>query len=535
MLNMANEIGPVGGIFNLAVVLKDRIFENQTVDTFNECLKPKANVTKHLDEISRLKCQKLKHFVVFSSVACGRGNAGQSNYGMANSIMEEIVEKRHQDGLPAKAIQWGAISDVGLLENLSGTEVEIAGTIGQEIASCLEVFDQLLTCPDPIVSSMIIAARNETKRKKIDLLTIISNILSIDKDKPMTLETPLGKLGIDSLTTVEIQHILERDYETTISPGLLRNLTIKQIQERIDSDTSEEAMMYDVSIVNDLNLLQQTFNDERSLDVVILKANSVEDENLPKALIIPGIIGSTAEVYFDLAKKLKYPTYIILLHKTAECVKLDDMIDKLKDDVLKLFASSSSFILISQSFGSSVCLKFASILEVNGKVGHVVSIDGSPAWSLQLVKQLQNENVIDRGNIEEWTLKFFIKIALMGEAKAVMKQVFTRDTWDSRIEALYEFVKTRYSFSFEYMKTYILNAIINRVGMIIEFENVNFPVLQHTKITLLRASEVTVRNLNNDFDLEKQTLQPLTNKVLEGSHITIIENPELPKIVNKFY
>lgn len=31
---------------------------------------------------------------------------------MANSIMERICEKRKLDGLPAVAIQWGAIGDV---------------------------------------------------------------------------------------------------------------------------------------------------------------------------------------------------------------------------------------------------------------------------------------------------------------------------------------------------------------------------------------------------------------------------------------
>lgn len=58
------------------------------------------------DEFSRKLAPQLKYFVVFSSVSCGRGNAGQSNYGLANSVMERIVEKRHRDGLPAKAIQW---------------------------------------------------------------------------------------------------------------------------------------------------------------------------------------------------------------------------------------------------------------------------------------------------------------------------------------------------------------------------------------------------------------------------------------------
>jgi fatty acid synthase len=55
-----------------------------------------------------------RYFVIFSSVSCGRGNAGQTNYGMANSIMERICERRKHDGFPALAIQWGAIGDVRL-------------------------------------------------------------------------------------------------------------------------------------------------------------------------------------------------------------------------------------------------------------------------------------------------------------------------------------------------------------------------------------------------------------------------------------
>lgn len=50
--------------------------------------------------MTRKKCPDLDYFVVFSSVSCGRGNAGQSNYGFANSTMERICEQRHHDGLP---------------------------------------------------------------------------------------------------------------------------------------------------------------------------------------------------------------------------------------------------------------------------------------------------------------------------------------------------------------------------------------------------------------------------------------------------
>lgn len=98
--------GVVGGIFNLAVLLRDSIFENQSCDKFFEAFAPKVFATRYLDELSRVLCQRLHYFVVFSSASCGRGNAGQSNYGMANSIMERIMEKRVKDNLPGKAIQW---------------------------------------------------------------------------------------------------------------------------------------------------------------------------------------------------------------------------------------------------------------------------------------------------------------------------------------------------------------------------------------------------------------------------------------------
>lgn len=56
--------------------------------------------TKNLDAVSRELCNTtLEWFVVFSSVSSGRGNAGQANYGYANSAMERICERRRSDGL----------------------------------------------------------------------------------------------------------------------------------------------------------------------------------------------------------------------------------------------------------------------------------------------------------------------------------------------------------------------------------------------------------------------------------------------------
>ena len=118
LLKEAQALGPLGGIFHLAVVLRDSLFENLTTETFHEVAGPKYHGTIHLDKLTRAKdvAKGLHWFVVFSSVSSGRGNAGQANYGFANSAMERICEKRAEDGLPGLAIQWGAIGDVGLIQ-----------------------------------------------------------------------------------------------------------------------------------------------------------------------------------------------------------------------------------------------------------------------------------------------------------------------------------------------------------------------------------------------------------------------------------
>src|SRR5580765_97469 len=53
ILKFAEEQGPVDAIFNLAVVLKDGIFKNQSPQTFENSFVSKAWTTKKMDELSR--------------------------------------------------------------------------------------------------------------------------------------------------------------------------------------------------------------------------------------------------------------------------------------------------------------------------------------------------------------------------------------------------------------------------------------------------------------------------------------------------
>ena len=153
LIEEAQKMGPIGGVFHLALVLNDCLIENQTIDKFNETIESKTKIFENLDKITRDLSLNLDYFVVFSSVTSGKGNTGQSNYGWANSICERICELRKKDGLNGLAIQWGPIGDVGVIADVEMNS--LSGVVKQRINSCLEILDKLLQSQKPVVSCLV--------------------------------------------------------------------------------------------------------------------------------------------------------------------------------------------------------------------------------------------------------------------------------------------------------------------------------------------------------------------------------------------
>lgn len=354
LLNDAIKMGPVGGIFNLAVALRDGIFDNQTIEMFEESLAPKAEATKHLDSLSQKMCPSLKYFVVFSSVSCGRGNAGQSNYGMANSVMEKICERRQKQGLPAKAIQFGAIGDVGLLAVLQEKDLnmEISGTLPQGINSCLEVFDTLLNYDsEPIVATMVVAEKHFDDTKKGNIIDAIMNIMSIRDPKQISMEASLSRLGMDSLMGVEIQQILERDYDIVLSSQDLRSISLNQLEKLVTSKSLPN-ISSDENVTEEIKKLLTSFGDEKTSSEVILKLN---DKKLAdkKVLIIPGFEGMTSDIWYQLASGIPYPTYMLQFGTNSHVSDFNDIFKNISQVCM-----STRKELCNNNFYFSACSQF---------------------------------------------------------------------------------------------------------------------------------------------------------------------------------
>jgi fatty acid synthase len=229
-----NEFGNfIGGIFNLTMVLDDNLIENLSKESFEKVVRPKAEGTKILDELTR--SLHVDHFVVFSSVSCGRGNAGQSNYALANSQMERICEERRKKNLPGLAIQFGAIGDVGVVQDqMCGNETIISGTIPQRIISCIKALDLFLADKSlTVVSSMVLAEKGTRKETKGSLIGSIARILGFKDVTGINFDSNLGELGMDSLMGVEVKGLLERDADLSLSVADIRVMTFNDFQKLV--------------------------------------------------------------------------------------------------------------------------------------------------------------------------------------------------------------------------------------------------------------------------------------------------------------
>jgi NADPH:quinone reductase-like Zn-dependent oxidoreductase/acyl carrier protein len=256
---------PIVGVMHAAMVLDDAIIANLGEERFRRVLAPKVKGAEHLDLVTR--GLKLDYFVLFSSVTTLIGNPGQGNYVAANAFMEGLARRRRQSGLPALAIGWGPIADVGVVaesEKLRNSLQKLIGVKGMRAREALELLGQALVLPDtaaelavmtispndggfskerlPVLRSptyqafvsdretaetsadridlraLLEAEPIETVRRKVsDIVTRqLANVLHA-RVEDISRVRPLGEIGLDSLMTLELVMDLESAFGFSIS------------------------------------------------------------------------------------------------------------------------------------------------------------------------------------------------------------------------------------------------------------------------------------------------------------------------------
>ena len=110
---LANDEMALRGVFHGAVVLRDDFVTQLTAESLETVLRPKLLGAVHLHRCTR--DLPLDIFFCFSSISALVGNKGQAAYVIANAYLDALCHYRREQGLPANSINWGAISNVGIL------------------------------------------------------------------------------------------------------------------------------------------------------------------------------------------------------------------------------------------------------------------------------------------------------------------------------------------------------------------------------------------------------------------------------------
>ncbi|KAI9579994.1 hypothetical protein GQX74_000782, partial [Glossina fuscipes] len=540
LLKEANNIAPIGGIFNLAVTLQDAIFLNQTKEKFVKSFEPKAIATKYLDELSRVMCPRLEHFVVFSSFSCGRGNAGQTNYGMANSVMERIIEDRVQSGFPAKAIQWGAVGEVGLIANMveDKIDLDIGGTLQQRISSCLQELDTLLSAPDAIVASMVVAEKQLGTSGSENIIETIMNILGARDLKSLSLGTTLSEMGMDSLMAVEIQQTLERNFELSLTPHELRELTFQKLLEYDEArefrrNGTDKVIFDSEGPVQGIELLLRNLGDESRCNEVIIELHSARDalqHVTSPTIIIPGIEGTAGQVWYKIAKNINSNVNMLQFHRFAELTSVKEIAKACLEDVKAVLKGNRQFYIVAYSYGSFIALELVSMLEKAGFHGQLLLIDGAPHFLVKHIRLLLGEHSTDN-DIYNLLLCAFVQMIFPEDVKEVIGQKFNLlPTIEQKMEKFGEHIEKQSLYSCDYLIG-MIHAMFRRICSVISYNLKNFKSL-NTPITLVRPTEIALQDIDEDYNLHEITKGAVIVEKIEGNHTTMLDNPHLYNLIN---
>ncbi|XP_064637682.1 fatty acid synthase-like isoform X2 [Lineus longissimus] len=539
----AKKMGPVGGIFHLAMVLQDGFFENQTQEMFQKVSETKVTGTYNLDHVTRDICKELDWFVAFSSISCGRGNAGQANYGFANSYMERVCEQRRADGYPGLAIQWGAIGDVGIILNtMGGNDTVIGGTLPQRINSCMSTLDHFLHQSHPVVSSFVMAEKliktKDSAAKHANLVSAVANILGVKDPSTIKPDIMLADMGLDSLMGVEVKQTLERDFDLHLAMQEIRQLTFTKLREiahnvaEAEERKSHEPVekMARAPSFNDSGV-QLRYDPEHIMPTETVVLLNSETEGVPLFVVHP-IEGTTLSIE-PLLAKLNCPAYGI---QCTEETPLDSIPDLAAYYIksLQTIQPKGPYRLAGYSFGAMVAFEMSIQLKaVKSDVESLILLDGSHSFVKAYTSQHQLKMVPgDSAERESEAMCAFVMQFMKLNYSDLFEELLQQPTLEDRLKHTTQCLISTHQFP----SADDLMAAAHSFYLKLLAADKYWPdVTYYGNITLLKATDGLAQSkvLGEDYGLGEVCVGKIAIHNISGNHESFVLREEAADVMNE--
>ncbi|KAH7950273.1 hypothetical protein HPB49_021684 [Dermacentor silvarum] len=329
------------------------------------------------------------------------------------------------------AIQWGVVGDVGVVHDILGAGVVAGVFAAQRIASCMALMDSFLSQKHPVVSSFVkddSLSVGDSKDKR-ELVRSAAHILGIKDPSSLSSNITLGELGIDSLMSVELRQLLERDYDLALSMQEVRQLTIGRLREISDGSSTAEssttpgnvadAEQDDTPKVARLKLIEKLIPDR-----AMVKMNNLEG---PTPLFIMHPVEGHVGALSELAAQVRVRVVGVQWTPDVTTHSIEKMaavyVQRLRE-----VQAEGPYHLAGYSFGATVAFEMAS-------VGSLTFLDGGPRFLDLFSAQRRSRSTISREEHETDLFVMFLAQYLHLDVSQVRSQLSEHSSYETKQEA----------------------------------------------------------------------------------------------------
>ncbi|XP_053201167.1 LOW QUALITY PROTEIN: fatty acid synthase-like [Panonychus citri] len=513
LINQAQELGQIGEYF-IFLWFKDGLFENQTAETFDEAVKPKAIACRYLDQLTRSLPYDIDYFVCFSSIAVEVGNIAQANYCFGNTAMENICRKRRLDGLHGLAIRWGVIGDVGIFTEmrLNRWQIHLNALRSYEpirLNLVRDSLDKILMSSGDSSLFTIVSFSDKKSASSIgnnySLKQKIFHILSVKDATKVDPQSTLSELGLDSLMAVEIKQALDTDYDYSMTTNEIRELKVGELDEleKKLKKSEKKKINSSFSITEHRNIFH--------IDTQLFVPLNQSEFGLPY-FYFPSQSGRF-HIAIPVFESFSKPVIGISWNKDCQNLEsIDEVVNFYVDSFIAKYPNEKTFNLIGFCLGGVIALKVAIGLQKKlgqDSVRNLIMIDSSPeklSYETRIAKK-EYEGKDENTAFTYFTLNYLSPFMKSDEKNEVRTKLFELKTKQEKLE--YVTATINRIGSFEYSVNQISDALDIFADKVRKAADMNVDEIFNGEIVLIRVTDSDENNADfhhlEDYGLSKYT------------------------------